>query len=42
MATPAAYSVSFTGDPRIDPLIAGGSWQFGDNRTLTYAIHDFG
>jgi hypothetical protein len=42
MAIPVAHSVALTGDPRIDPLIAGGSWQFEGDRGLTYAIHDLG
>ena len=39
MATPVSNSVALTGNPFIDGLLEGGSWQFGDGpHVLTYSF----
>lgn len=40
MATPVANTVLLTGDPRIDGLTQGSSWELGSNRELTYSLHN--
>ena len=40
MATPVKDSVLQTGDPLIDGLLEGGSWQFSGPRNLTYSLHE--
>ena len=39
MASPAAHSVPNSGDPRIDGLVQGGSWQFTREPLLTYSFN---
>ncbi len=38
MATPVSNSVSLTGNPSIDGLSQGSSWQFSGSRVLTYSF----
>ena len=40
MATPVKDSVPLTGNPLIDGLVEGGSWQFSGPRNLTYSLHE--
>ena len=40
MATPVKDSVPETGNPLIDGLVEGGSWQFSGPRNLTYSLHE--
>lgn len=40
MATPGTDTVPPTGDPLIDGLLEGGSWQFSGPRVLTYSLHE--
>jgi hypothetical protein len=42
MATPVKDSVAITGNPLIDGLVEGGSWQFSGPRNLTYSLHELG
>jgi trimeric autotransporter adhesin len=40
MATPVKDSVPLTGNPLIDGMLEGGSWQFSGPRVLTYSLHE--
>ncbi len=42
MATPVKDSVPLTGNPLIDGLVQGSSWQFSGPRNLTYSLHELG
>ena len=42
MATPVKDSVLPTGNPLIDGLLEGGSWQFSGAPNLTYSLHELG